>query len=162
MPGAARHGARWKAQSGIEMPLLTNARRERFAQEVAKGKTYTEAYVVAGYKDNDGNAAQLAKNPEIQARIMEINGKGAELAEITVASLIAEAEEARKLAMELGQPAAAIGAVREKGVLSGRRVERQESGQPGAFADIDAMTADQLRAFVARPSSPDEQDETRH
>lgn len=146
------------------MPILSNTRRERFAQEIAKGKTYTQAYVVAGYSDNDGNAAKLAKHPEIVVRVMELNGKGAELAEITVASLIAEAEEARKLAMELGQPAAAIGAVREKGVLSGRRVERQESGQPGAFADIDSMSGAELRAYLAAQSAspPDDQDETRH
>ncbi len=129
------------------MPLLTNTRRERFAQEIAKGKTYTEAYVVAGYKDNDANASALAKHPEVQARLREINGNGAKIAEITVASLIAEIEEARLLALEIGQPSAAIAATKEKGILSGKRVERSEVGAPG---DFDGLTTDELRDRLRR------------
>jgi hypothetical protein len=41
------------------------------------------------------------------------------------------AEQARRGAMDAGQYAAAVAAVKEKGVLSGKRVERRESGAPG-------------------------------
>jgi phage terminase small subunit len=72
-----------------------NVKRERFAQELAKGKTQVEAYKIAGYSPNDSNAAKLANKPEIQERITEINGKAlarAELeAELTVASMLKRA-----------------------------------------------------------------------
>jgi hypothetical protein len=69
---------------------------------------------------------------------------------VTTASLIAEAEEARKEAMKSGQYSAAVSAIREKGVLSGRRLERSERGMPGEFADLDNMSADELRAALER------------
>jgi phage terminase small subunit len=67
---------------------------------------------------------------------------------VTVESLINEAEQARRGAMAAGQYAAAIAAIKEKGVLSGQRVERRESGSPGEFAELENMTADELRAFL--------------
>lgn len=54
------------------MPTLKNSRQERFAQEVAKGEPYTEAYVIAGYSKNDGNAGRLNRNELIRSRIDEI------------------------------------------------------------------------------------------
>jgi hypothetical protein len=33
-------------------------------------------------------------------------------------------------------------------VLSGKRVERRESGSPGEFADLENMTASQLVEFI--------------
>jgi hypothetical protein len=42
-------------------PLATQ-RHERFALFLAQGKTATEAYVLAGYKANDGNASRLKRN----------------------------------------------------------------------------------------------------
>jgi hypothetical protein len=41
-------------------------------------------------------------------------------------------------------------AVKEKGVLSGKRVERRESGSPGEFADLENMTAEQLVDFIRK------------
>jgi len=39
------------------MPPLDNRRWERFAQELAKGKTACEAYVLAGYKREQGGSS---------------------------------------------------------------------------------------------------------
>jgi hypothetical protein len=47
--------------------------------------------------------------------------------------------------MASGQYAAAVSAVREKGVFSGVRLERSEEGKPGQF---EQMTADELRQFL--------------
>jgi hypothetical protein len=69
---------------------------------------------------------------------------------VTVESLISEAEQARRGAMGAGQYAAAVAAVKEKGVLSGKRIERSERGQPGEFADLDNMTAEQLADFIRK------------
>lgn len=72
------------------MPVLANARHERFAQELAKGATQVEAYTKAGYKPNDGHAARLAGNGRVVARIEEILGRAAERAEITTARVLEE------------------------------------------------------------------------
>lgn len=54
------------------MAVLPNAKHERFAQELANGKTATEAYVAAGYKANRGNAATLKQDQSISNRVAEI------------------------------------------------------------------------------------------
>ena len=70
------------------MAVLDNPKHERFAQELAKGKTATEAYVLAGYKDNDGNASKLAS--KVQDRVKEITGKAAERAGVTIERVLNE------------------------------------------------------------------------
>ena len=75
------------------MPTLQNPRHERFAQDLAAGKSADAAYVLAGYRANWSNAASA--NQDIQRRVAEIQSLGAELAAITVETLIAEAELAR-------------------------------------------------------------------
>ena len=72
------------------MPVLTNARHERFAQELAKGKTADEAYILAGFSENRGNATRLKSNESIQARIAEILQRGAARVEITQARVLEE------------------------------------------------------------------------
>ena len=81
------------------MPTLQNPRHERFAQELATGKTADAAYVLAGYRANRSNAARLSAGHDIQKRVAEIQSLGAHLAAITVETLIAEAESARSKAM---------------------------------------------------------------
>jgi phage terminase small subunit len=132
------------------MPVLKNPRHERFTQLLASGKTATEAHQLAGFKRDRGNASRLATDPEIQGRVQQITAVGAERAAVTVESLINEAEQARRGAMEAGQYAAAVAAIKEKGVLSGKRIERSERGQPGEFADLDNMTAEQLAEFIRK------------
>lgn len=72
------------------MPVLENPKHERFAQELALGRTQVEAYETAGYKPSDSNAAKLAGKPEIQERVAEITGKAAERAEISKARVLEE------------------------------------------------------------------------
>jgi hypothetical protein len=84
----------------------------------------------------------------IKRRVRELQERGAARAEVTVESLIREAEEIRKEALAARQFSAAIAAVREKGVLSGKRVERSERGVSGEYADLENMTADELRAAL--------------
>lgn len=128
-------------QAGL-MPILKNARHERYCQELAKGKTSDEAYQLAGFSANRGNATRLKAKESVQSRLIELQARVAAKAEVTVDSLIIEVEEARLLAMSIKQPSAAVAATREKGVLSGKRIERTEVGAPGEF---DGLTADELR-----------------
>ncbi len=72
------------------MPVLSNPRHERFAQELAKGKTATQAYIEAGYEPNRHNAARLNTNEHIADRVQEILKAGAARAEVTVERVVRE------------------------------------------------------------------------
>jgi hypothetical protein len=133
---------------------LPNHRRELFAQLLVQGFTEVEAYEKAGYKRHDGNACTLAKHPEVQVRLEEIRGDLAAnplnrtfRSGVTAESLLEEAEAVRVQAMESGQLNAAVAAIKEKGVLSGKRVERSEVGGPGEF---DHLSDEELRAEIER------------
>ena len=56
------------------MPVLANARHERFAQLVASGKNGAEAYVLAGYSRGGAkqSAARLLTHAYLQRRIKEL------------------------------------------------------------------------------------------
>lgn len=54
------------------MSALKNSRHEKFAQELAKGKPASEAYVLAGFKANTGNASTLNAQESISKRVREI------------------------------------------------------------------------------------------
>jgi phage terminase small subunit len=51
---------------------LANPRHERFAQELAKGKTAEESYALAGFSPNRGNASVLKHKQNILERVSEI------------------------------------------------------------------------------------------
>jgi hypothetical protein len=127
------------------MSTLSNQRHELFAQELAAGKPASEAYSSAGYKPDDGHACRLAGNGKVRARVTELQSKAASRAEITLASLLDEAEEARCLAIQMKNPAAAIAAIKEKGVLSGIRIEKRENTN----RKIEEMTDAELAAELA-------------
>ena len=113
------------------MPTLRNPRHERFAQELAAGKTADAAYVLAGYCENRSNAARLNADRDIQKRVAEIQSVGAERAAITVETLIAEAEDARSKAMaERGGANAAVAAVTAKAKLAGLWREKVAQTDP--------------------------------
>jgi phage terminase small subunit len=69
------------------MAALTNPKHERFAQELAKGKSQAEAYVEAGYAPSEPNASRLTSNEKVRARVAEIQERGALRAEVTIATL---------------------------------------------------------------------------
>jgi phage terminase small subunit len=69
---------------------LANQRHERFAQALAQGKSASEAYVLAGYKANDGNASRMKGNERILARVQEIVGRAAERAEVSLERVLRE------------------------------------------------------------------------
>jgi len=67
------------------MPILSNARHERFAQGLARGLSADEAYSKAGYVENRGNAARMNANESIKARVNEIQGKAEARTVLTIA-----------------------------------------------------------------------------
>jgi phage terminase small subunit len=87
----------------------------------------------------------MSAKVSIRQRVAEIQQRGAERAEVTVESLMTELDEAIALARAVKNPSAFVAAVKEKGVLSGQRVERREVGEPGEF---DALPDDEIESKV--------------
>lgn len=136
---------------GRDMSALDNARQELFAQAIVKGLNGRDAYKSAGYSVRsipaaDASASRMLRDVKVRARIVELQNKGAKRAEVTVESLLAELETARKLAEELRQPAAMISASMGKGKVAGLIVEKRENGKPGDFSD---MSDDELYRIAA-------------
>ncbi len=72
------------------MPVLGNARHERFARWLFEGKSADEAYTLAGFTANRGNAARLKANEAVKARIAELLEGAAEKAEVTQSRIFEE------------------------------------------------------------------------
>ena len=66
----------------------------------------------------------------------ELQARGAERAEVTLASLLAELEEARLLAIKENQSSAAVQATMGKAKLTGHIIDRREVGQPGELTSL--------------------------
>lgn len=108
------------------MAPLKNPKHERFAQELAKGKTQAEAYELAGYKPSEPNASRLTSNDKVAARVAELLNRGAAKAVITLESHLQELAELRDLAKKAGQFSAATTAEVARGKASGVHVEKSE------------------------------------
>lgn len=117
------------------MPTLANPRHELFAQAFAGGATADEAYVQAGFKADRGHASRLAASDHVKARAREIQGRASARLEISLQWLLEKAEAARQAALDGGQPAAAVSAIKEMGILSGLRVEKREKSQSALGPD---------------------------
>ena len=164
------------------MSALKNPRHERFAQEIAKGKSAYEAYLTAGFKPSRPNASRLQHQDNILQRVSEIlagrqriEEKATERAirrvSITKTDVLAMLIDDRELAREKGQTAAAIRAAELLGKELGMFIERREQGKPGDFADLPdeelgrriiaqlmvrGMTERQARAVVRERARPDQ------
>lgn len=69
---------------------LKNTRHERFAHELASGKSIEKSYAAAGFKPHSGNAWRLSVKESVRARVQEIQASAAERAEITQAQVLRE------------------------------------------------------------------------
>lgn len=145
------------------MGMLKNSKHERFAQELAAGKTADAAYQEAGYKANRGNASVLKANQNVLARVQELQGRAVEKVVLTkqwiLERLIANAERAMQAEPVLDREGNETGEYTYQGNVANRALEllgkemsmfvdRKEVGVPGEFKAIEAMDADELRAFL--------------
>lgn len=118
------------------MPPLSNPRQEKFVQLAVTGMPLIKAYEEAGYEPHTSNASRLIANEPVKERVAELQRPAADLAQITVATLVAAADEVREKALEYKQLSAAVGAIKEMGILTGLRIDRREIGDPGEFARL--------------------------
>jgi phage terminase small subunit len=72
------------------MAPLKNIRHERFCLELAKGKSQSEAYQIAGYTPNEGNAFRLTQKEVVKRRLEELLERMQERAVVSVDRLAKE------------------------------------------------------------------------
>lgn len=120
---------------------LKHTRRERFAQELAKGATLEEAHKLAGFAPNKSNAHRMKERPDVAERIAELQERAAERVFVTVADIAKQLDEDREFARTLKQSAAAVSATMGKAKVLGlledkSKVDITTAGKPlglGAF-----------------------------
>jgi phage terminase small subunit len=91
------------------VPVLENARHERFAQELAKGASQTDAYIAAGYRGDRTAASRLAT--KVNNRVAELKGAAAEKSELdmsyvltTIHDTVERCKQARPVLDRKGDP----------------------------------------------------------
>ena len=136
------------------MPVLKNAKYERFAQLIVEGIKTEDAYEQAGYKAHRGNASRLRTNESVLRRVEELQGKAAKKVLVTVESITQELEEARKIALNEKQTSAAVSASMGKAKLFGLGIERRHlSGQLTVLSitpeHLDGLSSEELNALEA-------------
>jgi phage terminase small subunit len=143
------------------VPALENPKHERFAQALAKGKTASEAYVLAGYKESRAAASRLSTKINIVDRVAQLQDLGAQRAEVTIASLIQEAADIQEAAKVDKQYAAATSALTAKAKLAGLWIDKNENTNrnvdPTQVSDADlaaVVAADGGQGTTAPPVNP--------
>ena len=128
------------------MPPLPNIRQERFCRLVVRHGVASKAFKLAGYIANtrntlDANSSRLMGNDRIKQRVAELRAINLHRSQVTMDKLLTDSEQARLLALELGQTGAALNATRLQGQLTGQLLERVEKGQPGDFRGLESQEA---------------------
>jgi hypothetical protein len=139
------------------MPILSNPRHESFAQGLAEGKPASAVYEDAGYRPNDGNAVRLKGNESIRARVVELQGQGAERAVVTLEGLISEASDIQAKAIAKGHYSAAISALTVKAKLSGHWLDRADNKTNNVVHYIrdQPLTEDEWEAEYCKGTHPE-------
>jgi hypothetical protein len=136
------------------MPVLRNPKHERFAQEIANGRSLVDAYKAAGFKPDFRNAKRLRDRKDIGQRVDQIltdrerratlsTERAIEKAAITKADVIGMLIEDRALARANVQASAAIRAAELLGKELGMFINRTEQGRPGEFDGLNREEMEQ-------------------
>ena len=119
---------------GDRMAALKNARHERFAQALAAGETQDAAYQIAGYKPSRPAASRLSTNVNVRARVENLQERAAVKTERTLETILAQLDEDRALAKEMGQASACVSATVAQAKLLGMVTEKVD--QTNRNADV--------------------------
>ncbi|MCI2243796.1 terminase small subunit [Xanthomonas sp. PPL568] len=121
-------------------------KQQRFVTEYQKDSNGKQAAIRAGYAAGSAEvqASRLLRNAQVRAAVSKGQARAAKKAEVSVDSLMAELEQARRLALKEKQASAAVTATMGKGKLAGLLVEkRHHTGAIGTY-DLSKLTDDQL------------------
>lgn len=135
------------------MPVLKNARHEKFAQALAKGMTATDAYAEAGYKGDRTAASRLSTNVNVGHRVAEIKNRVAEKAEWTAADRLCALKTIFDSHAEK-DARVAISAIAEANKMQGSYAPTQlrhggPAGGPIATVDLTNVSSDDLNRLEA-------------
>ena len=107
-----------------------NERQEKFAQNVAKGMSKTQAAIDAGYSPKNAGRAGImmsGKNhPKIQARIEELQKRAANRVSLTLSSHLTDLKDIRDQALQNGSYSSAVAAEVARGKAAGLYVNKSE------------------------------------
>jgi len=141
------------------VPGLT-PKQERFAQEVAAGKSQSDAYRAAfnvrpTSKANSVHvsASQMMAHPKVALRLAELRAPAVEKAHITLDSHLQRLGDLSTKAEEAGQFAASISAEVARGKASGVHVEQTRTTSTVAVVKVNMSPAefrDLAREMVGR------------
>lgn len=112
--------------------MALTQKREAFCLAYIETGNQSDAYRTAFDAKNmkaetvHKRASELIANGEVKGRIAELQAQAVERALVTVQSLTDELEEARALALQEGQPSAAVSASMGKAKLHGLLTEKVE------------------------------------
>lgn len=133
------------------MPILSDPRHERFAQNLAAGMSQVEAYAKAGYKRDRRDASKLAAKPDISRRVAELQAAGAAKvvsALFDAARMLRETAEAGLTVAKAtpvgdyrGLVGGAVEALKLAEVLSGGVSDRTETRSTDALDEIEGRLA---------------------
>ena len=142
--------------AALIVPSQPTLQEIRFCKYIIKGHSKTEAYVKAfGFKGDEhprtyfNKAAYvLAQRPRVAIKMQEMYEKLVEFEEQDMVDIIAEINEDRKLARDLGQPSAALAAVKLKAQLLGHA---QKEAPVTTNVNV-ILSEDQKRQMLSRIS----------
>jgi phage terminase small subunit len=131
-------------------------KREKFAQAVASGMDQSDAYRSAfdaqAMKPNSVHreASLLMSNPMVTQRVSELRAPAVKKVGITLESHLADLEELRNMAKDMGQIQAAITAEVARGKHSGVAApDKRELGGPnGTPIPVAAVSPDEYRRIA--------------
>jgi len=110
------------------MSQLQNQRHEAFCRAISRGQaastSYGSIYHVTG-NVAEAAAARLLRNVKVESRISELKGQAAKRTEKTVASLVADLDEAIVFAQKCKNPSAVVAAIALQARLLGLEAPRQ-------------------------------------
>ena len=105
-------------------------RQEKFAQNVAKGMTKTQAALDAGYSPKNAQKAGTAlasnQNPKIKSRISVLRERAANLVSLNLSTHLTDLKDLRDGAMNAGMWSAAVAAEVARGRAAGLYVHKSE------------------------------------
>lgn len=122
------------------MPILDNAKYELFANEIARGTAAGDAYALAGFPRDRGNASRLLARPEVKARVKE-------LLEAVVERTLWTKEE---LTEDLARIASTAERKARLGEIQGLNIARQALMD---IAKLNGLLIDKSEATVRIPSA---------
>lgn len=123
--------------------MLDNQRHELFAQYLACGTPANQAYVMAGYKYNEGNCIRLKGNEKIIARVRELQERAQKANDVTLESLTERYNSAIDKAANEGSHPAVMAGLAGLAKLHGLIVDKHRD-----LTGLDEMTDDALAKHI--------------